>query len=102
MSLFLLFLGCSAVNIGGSDEKRQNEPFSTSVGDSNVQNGQPKHPPHKGQPQGPPMGAQKPSLKAPVNYSWVGEVGDSPKSIILVSLDTVYAGRMEGWCRSFP
>jgi arylsulfatase A-like enzyme len=45
-----------------------------------------KHPPHV---------HQNKSFHAPVNYSWNGVVSQSPRSIVLISLDTLYAGRME-------
>ena len=94
MSLILAFLGCFGGDGGEPYKKLENEPLSSSDGLGVQHKRPPMHPP-QGQPQGGPMGMQKPSLKAPVNYSWVGEASERPKSIILLSLDTVYAGRMQ-------
>ena len=50
------------------------------------------HPPH-GHPQGgPPKG--KPSLKVKPTFSWMGEAKENPKSIVIISLDTVRADRL--------
>jgi arylsulfatase A-like enzyme len=55
-------------------------------------------PPHR--PLNPPQkgghGPHSPQgMKATVTFDWVGEPSETPKSIILISLDTVQASRME-------
>ena len=53
----------------------------------------PKHPPHPGGAHhGPPKG---PSLKVTPTFELTGETAAQPKSLILISLDTVSAERLE-------
>ena len=94
MNLFLLFFSCS--------DTQQSENPTTSSNRGVQQN--PKHPPHgqKGHhPHGknghhPPGGMQmqQKSFAVQPDFQWKGEISKSPKSIVLISLDTVRADRL--------
>jgi len=94
--MIILYLSCLS-----SEPETNKSPVPQSP--SNVQ--KPLHPPHQGGHHskgvhhqgghhgGPKMGQQK-SFSVDPTYSWTGTASKEPKSIVLISLDTVRADRL--------
>ena len=92
--LILALLGC----LSSSDETKQSQALETAKADVN---GNPRPPGQGPRPSpsnpvpGGPQGQPPSGLKAAVNFQWSGTARDTLHSIVLISLDTVQADRLE-------
>ena len=81
MWILAMMMGCEP----GEQQQQPPQPASGTP--------QPQHPQHQQPPQPPPL-PQGPAVQVTPTFELVGEVSETPRSLVLISLDTVRADRL--------